>query len=47
MILDENAHHRLLHAFLGTQWGFSNPQSNVSKLGLDLDSIIFPIPKKK
>ncbi len=39
-------HHQLFHAFLVTLWVFSNPQGNISKLGFDLDGIIFLIPKK-
>ncbi len=41
-----NVHHQLFHAFLVTLWVFSNPQGNISKLGFDLDGIIFLIPKK-
>jgi hypothetical protein len=40
-----NVHHQFLHAFIRL-WVFSNPQDNVSKLGLDLDGIIFLITKK-
>jgi len=36
-----NVHHRLLHAFLVALWGFSSLVGNASKLGLDLDNIIF------
>jgi hypothetical protein len=41
-----NAHHQFPHAFPITLWVFLNPQGNASKLGLDLDDIIFLIPKK-
>jgi hypothetical protein len=41
-----NVHHQFPHAFLIALWVFSNPQGNVSKLGLDLDGIIFLIAKK-
>jgi hypothetical protein len=41
-----NDHHHLLHAFCVTLWVFSSPQNNASKVGFDLNNIIFHVPKK-
>jgi hypothetical protein len=41
-----NVHHRFFRAFLVTLWGFPSLEGNTSKLGLDLDDIIFPKSKK-
>jgi hypothetical protein len=42
----KNVHHWLLHAFLVALSEFSSLASNASKLGLDLDDIIFPKSNK-
>ncbi len=42
----KNDHHRFPHAFAVTLWVFLNLQGNALELGLDLNNVIFPIPKK-
>jgi hypothetical protein len=42
----KNAHHLLPHAILVVLWVFSNLQGIASKLDLDLNGIIYLIPKK-
>jgi hypothetical protein len=41
-----NVHHRLPHGFPIALWGFPNLEGNTSKLGFDVDSIIFSKSKK-
>jgi hypothetical protein len=42
----KNDHHQPPHAFIVALWLFPSPQGNASKLGLNLDCIIFHVPKK-
>jgi hypothetical protein len=42
----KNDHHLFPHAFPIALWVILNPQGNASELHLNLDDIIFPIPKK-
>jgi len=43
----KNDHHLFPHAFPIALWVILNPQGNTSELHLNLDAIIFPVPKNK